>query len=82
MKTPKLIRMAQELLDADKKKQREQIKCLKELLHKLKKKQRTLKAKLDIERDDTTRKRMRKDLDIILAQRKKGITTLKSLTRS
>ena len=73
--------MVQELLDADKKKQRDQIKCLKELLEKLKKKQRTLKTKLEQERDDATRKRLRKNLDIIFAQRKKGVATLKSLNK-
>ena len=82
MKTPTLITRVQEFLDADKKKQRDQIKCLKELLHKLKKKQRTLKAKLETERDDKTRKRLRKDLDVIFAQRKKGIATLKTLKKS
>jgi len=82
MKTPTLITRVQEFLDADKKKQRDQIKCLKELLHKLKKKQHTLKAKLETERDDKTRKRLRKDLDVIFAQRKKGIATLKTLKKS
>ena len=82
MKTPTLITRVQEFLDADKKKQRDQIKCLKELLHKLKKKQRTLKAKLETERDDKTRKRLRKDLDVIFAQRKKGIATLKTLKKA
>ena len=82
MKTPKLIERVQEFLDADKKKQREQIKCLKELLDKLKKKQRVLKAKLAKEREDKTRKRLRKDLDVIFAQRRKGISTLKTLKKS
>ena len=82
MKTPDLIRKVQELLDADKKKQRDQIKCLKELLDKLKKKQRALKTKLESERDDKTRKRLRKDLDVIFAQRRKGIATLKTLKKS
>ena len=81
MKTPDLIKKVQELLDADKKKQRDQIKCLKELLDKLKKKQRILKTKLEKEREDKTRKRLRKDLNIIVAQRRKGIATLKTLTK-
>ncbi len=72
----------QEFLDADKKKQRDQVKCLKELLHKLKKKQRSLKEKLETERDDKTRKRLRKDLDVIFAQRRKGIATLKALKKA
>jgi len=79
MKTTKLLKKAEELLSAKKSKQREEKKCLKEILAKLKKRKRHLKAKLETEKKAGERERLRKDLEVVRAQRKKGLKTLKEL---
>ena len=82
MKTPKLIKKVQEYLDADELKQCKRKDCIKEVLNKLKKKQRMLKHKLAKESNDKERKHIQKTLDIIYIQRKKGLKALKSLKNS
>ena len=82
MKTPKLLKRVQEYIDADKLKQCKRKDCIKEVLHKLKKKQHMLKGKLAKEKDDKERKHIQKTLDIIYVQRKKGLKALKSLKKS
>jgi len=79
MKTPKLLKKTEEILSAKKSKQREQVKCLKEILRKLKKRQKKLKEKLKIENDLHEVERIQKDLAIIQAQRHKGLKALKDL---
>lgn len=79
MKTPKLFKMAQQYLGGDAKKVKNQKACVKEILKKLKKKERALKNKLPMEKSGKQRKRIEQDLDIIYAQRKKGLKTLKAL---
>ena len=49
MKTPKLLKKAEQILSADKAKQREEAECLKEILAKLKKRKEKLKEKLKSE---------------------------------
>ncbi|MET0106161.1 MAG: hypothetical protein ABW072_13615 [Sedimenticola sp.] len=82
MKTPKLIKRVNEYLDASKNKQREQKESIKEILKKLKKKERALKEKLGKEKSAKNKKRLQQDLDIIFAQRKKGLKALKKLKKS
>ncbi|MES9937311.1 MAG: hypothetical protein ABW120_06960 [Sedimenticola sp.] len=82
MKTPKLIKRVNEYLDAGKNKQREQKDSIKDILKKLKKKERALKEKLGKEKNEKHRKKIQKDLDIIFAQRKKGLKALKKLKKS
>ena len=79
---PKMIKKIGDFLDADKDKQQKQIKSIQEILKNLKKKQDSLEKKSKTEKDDKKRKRIRKDLDIIFAQRKKGINALKKLKKS
>ena len=79
MKTPKLLKRVQEYLDADELKQCKRKDCIKEVLHKLKKKQRMLKSRLAKEKDEKERKRIQKTLDIVYVQRKKGLKVLKNL---
>lgn len=81
MKTPKLIKKVQEYIDADKMKQCKRQDCIKEVLHKLKKKQRILKEKLTSEKDEKERKQIQKTLDIIYVQRKKGLKALKTMKK-
>ncbi len=81
MKTPKLIKKAREYLDASRSKQRKEAKCIKELLKKLKKKEHALKDKLEKEKDPKKREHIEKNLQVIFAQRRKGITILKELKK-
>ena len=81
MKTPKLLKRVQEYIDADELKQCKRKDCIKEVLHKLKKKQHMLKDKLAKEKDDKERKHIQKTLDIIYVQRKKGLKALKSMKK-
>lgn len=79
MKTPKLLKKTEEILSAKKSKQREQIKCLKEILDKLKKRKKKLREKLKREDDPHEIERLERDLAIIQAQRKKGLKAVKDL---
>ena len=77
MKTPKLIKRVEEFLDSNKNKQCEEKKCLKEILRKLKKNEKILQERLKKEKDEKKQKSIKKSLDIIYAQRKKGIRAMK-----
>lgn len=77
MKTPKLLKKAEEILSADKMKQRDRKKSLKEILGKLKKRKHRLQEKLKTEKKREDRERIRRDLAVIRAQRKKGLKVLK-----
>ncbi|MCW8964425.1 MAG: hypothetical protein OQL16_11570 [Gammaproteobacteria bacterium] len=79
MKTGKLLTAIREFFDENKKKQRKKKEHLKEVLARLKRKQKKLEQKLDKANNSKVRKRFRKDIAIIRAQRKKGIKFLKSL---
>ncbi|HHH37972.1 MAG TPA: hypothetical protein ENK50_00125 [Sedimenticola sp.] len=81
MKTRKLIRKMREYLSADRKKQRKQVECMIELLKKLKHKERTLQQKLEHEKDEKKRQEIQNNLDIIFAQRRKGVAILKELKK-
>jgi regulator of sirC expression with transglutaminase-like and TPR domain len=82
MKTPKLLKRVQEFIDSDKLKQCMRRDCIKEVLHKLKKKQRMLKEKLAKEKNEKERSRIQKALDNIYVHRHKGLKALKSLKKS
>ena len=69
----KLIKKFQALLDLDRKKQKDKRDNIRGLLKRLKKKERTLEAKLQRESDSTARKHLKRDLKVLYAQRKKGI---------
>ena len=79
MKTKKLLKKIEEILDAKKSKQREEKERLKEVLGKLKKRKQKLEEKLETVDKASERDRLRKDLAIIRVQRKKGLKTLKNL---
>jgi hypothetical protein len=79
MKTPKLIRTAKRYFNVGKR--QKEAKYIKELLKKLKKKERGLKAKLGKEKEPKKRRQIRKALNVICAQRKKGVALLKDLRK-
>jgi hypothetical protein len=82
MKTPKLLEKVEKILHAKEAKQRQHAKCFKEILHKLKKRQKDLKEKLKDTSNEKERKRIKRDLAIIHTQRKKGIQALKDLKKN
>jgi hypothetical protein len=79
MKTNKLIKKTKELLSAKRSKQRKKIDTLKELLAKLKHRKRKLQASLENEKSKDKREHIRNDLEVIRAQRRKGLKALKAL---
>lgn len=79
MKLKKLIRELQEFLDADSRERKVRREDMKILLHKMKVKEKNLATKALVEFDEENLERLRKEIDIVHAQRKKGITALKDL---
>lgn len=81
MKIPKLLKIVSRFLSADKSEQHKRIKCFKEILKKLKKKENELKKKIEHESNEKEREQIKKELAIIYAQRRKGIQTIKQLKK-
>ena len=79
MKLNKMIKELQEFLDADLRKRNRHRDDMKELLHKIKAKEKRLAAKALTEFDEEKLEQLRKEIDMVHAQRKKGITALKDL---
>lgn len=81
MKAPKLLKIVNRYLSADKEKQFEHTKCFADVLKKLKKKETDLKNKLKNEKNENAQKELQKQLAVVHAQRKKGIKALKKLKK-
>ena len=79
MKLNKMIRELQEFLDADSRKRKKHREDMKKLLHKIKAKEKSLAAKALTEFDEDKLEQLRKEIDMVHAQRKKGINALKEL---
>ncbi|WP_151704549.1 hypothetical protein [Nitrincola alkalilacustris] len=79
MKTKNLLSRLTRFLDADTKTQQKEIKSIRELLKKLKQKERDLKEKLDKRPDREDADDIRIKLDVIYAQRLKGLDRVKQL---
>jgi hypothetical protein len=79
MKTSKLLKKAEELFSAKKSKQRKKVASLKETLAALKKKKHHLNAKMKSVKSDHDRQNIRKELEVVRAQRHKGLKILKDL---
>jgi len=73
MGTGKLIDRLRDYMDLDRHKQKDKRDKISVLLKKLNKKQRELEQMLDKEPGPGTRKRLKRDLKVLRAQRKKGI---------
>ena len=82
MKTTKLLKKARTYIDSDAKKKQDRIDCIKILLKKLKQRHRTTKAKLAKEKDNKKKSKLKKECNVLFAQRQKGIKTLKKLKSS
>ena len=81
MGTEKLIDKMQGLLKLDREHQKKKRDKVHGLLKKLKKKQKDLEDKLKKEKDDAKKRRLQQNLNVIYAQRKKGIKLCKSLKK-
>ena len=82
MKRKKLLNKLAGFLDMEERKQRKHRDELKILLKKLKKKKVELGKKMQSENDNRKRDRLCKELEIIKAQREKGLKALQDLMKS
>ncbi|MCG7933557.1 MAG: hypothetical protein AB2767_17235 [Candidatus Thiodiazotropha taylori] len=79
MTSEKLIEKFGLLLDMERKKQIAKRAKIRSLLKKLKQQKLTLKNRIDQEQNPQNRKRLKRNLKVIQAQRKKGIKLCKSI---
>lgn len=80
MKLKKLVRKLEEFLDADSRERKEHREEMKTLLQKMKLKEKRLAEKALAEFDEERLQRLRKEIEMVHAQRKKGISALKELS--
>ena len=79
MKQKKLLDKLKTFFDSDAREREKQKSDIKDILKKLKKRERKLKGKLDAENNADKRKRFKQEIDVIYAQRSKGIKLIKEL---
>ena len=79
MKVTKLLEKLKAYLGAEQRAQLAKYDSIKRVLKKLKKKENALKDKLKKEHDEKAHKRLKKEMDVLSAQRKKGVRMLKEL---
>ena len=79
MKLKKLVRQLEEYLDASSRERKEHREEMKSLLQKMKAKEKRLAAKALVEFDEAKLQQLKKDIDLLHAQRKKGISALQKL---
>lgn len=79
MKFSKLTTKLGDLLSADRRRQRDKIDKLKDLLRQMKKQQSTIEAALKVETDQTARAGLELKLQILIEQRRKGIQLRREL---
>ncbi len=77
MKQKKLLEKLKIFFDSDAREREKQKSDVKDILKKLKKRERHLKEKLDGENDEEKRNRIQQKIDVVYAQRKKGIALIK-----
>lgn len=79
MKIKKLIRKAEAFLNSEERDRQEKTKYLKELLKKLRQREKKLRARLEDETGEEGRIKLEKKLALVHAQRKKGVLLLAEL---
>jgi hypothetical protein len=77
MKQKKLLDKLKIFFDSDARAREKQKSDIKDILKKLKKRERKLKEKLDSEKNAEKRKHFQQEIDVVYAQRKKGIKIIK-----
>ncbi len=78
MKTRKLLDKLMSYLDGDARKRKQEREEIKAVLKKLKRREKKLKNQLDDLKDEEKRAALQKEIDIVHAQRKKGVRLLKA----
>ena len=79
MKSSKLLEILKGYLGIDRREQIAKYDSIKHVLKKLKKKENALKDKLKKELDEKAHSQLKKEMDVLSAQRKKGVEMLKKL---
>jgi hypothetical protein len=79
MKLKRLLVKVEEFLSAQERKRRADKADMREVLHKLKKKERKLKAQVAQACDESERARLQSRLKVVHAQRRKGIAAIRAL---
>lgn len=79
MKAKKLLERVKQFLDADRHTQLEKIRSIRKVLKELKEKERKLREQLEHEKDKETKESLLLRLDVIYAQRKKGVDRVQEL---
>lgn len=79
MKASKLLERVRQFLDADRHSQLGKIKSIRKVLKELKQKERDLREELDQEKDPVAIENLQLKLDVIYAQRKKGVDRVQEL---
>jgi len=79
MKQEKLLDKLKIFFDSDTREREKQKSDIKDILKKLKKRERKLKEKLEAENNAGKRKHFQQEIDVVYAQRKKGIKLIKEL---
>lgn len=79
MKTKKLLARLTDFMNKDRNAQREELEHIREVLKKLKKKELRLREKLDEDPDEEERRELEGKLEVVHAQRTKGLERVKTL---
>ena len=79
MSKKQLLEKLQEFFDADQHEKKKHIEQIKKVLKKLKQKERKIQQKLELCDDADTAIELQKELDIIYAQRMKGVKIVKQI---
>lgn len=82
MKSNELLDVLKKYLGIDRRAQLAKYDSIKKVLKKLKKKENALKDKLKKELDEKAHIRLAKEMDVLSAQRKKGLKMLKELKKA
>ncbi|MBL4795578.1 MAG: hypothetical protein JKY24_08795 [Pseudomonadales bacterium] len=80
MKLKKVLQKLAQYLDAEQRDQLNQYDSIKKVLKKLKTKRNRLMDKIELAETDEERKRLQSKLDVVHAQRRKGVKLLKELS--
>ncbi|MGE4501707.1 MAG: hypothetical protein AB7D03_02420 [Thiomicrospira sp.] len=79
MKVKKMLSRLMDYFNADRHQQIADLKSIRKVLRKLKQKERQLKSKFNEARNDEQREALQNKLDVIYAQRTKGMQTVRAL---
>jgi len=82
MKTKKLLAKLADFMNKDRVAQREELERIRELLKKLKKKEQQLREKLEADPDEEECRELMGKLDVVHAQRIKGVERVKEIRDS